>query len=150
MKTKMGKEFIVIAVVLLVSLGWAGSTLAQSGTPDAKIEISQWKVGFIIGVSGGKGTLTYKGKSYPLSIKGLRVGATVGIATADLVGDVYNLKNVKDIEGTYSAGQASIAVAAGVKSWKLQNQNKVTMNLTGKQAGLEVAFDLGGMKIELK
>ena len=150
MKTKNGKELIVIAVVLLVSLGWAGSTLAQSGTPDAKIEISQWKVGFIVGVSGGKGTLTYKGKSYPLSIKGLRVGATAGIATADLVGDVYNLKNVKDIEGTYSAGQASVAVAAGVKSWKLQNQNKVTMNLTGKQAGLEVAFDLGGMKIELK
>ena len=150
MKTKMVKEFFVIAIVLLVSLGWAGSTLAQSGTPDAKIEISQWKVGFIVGVSGGKGTLTYKGKSYPLSIKGLRVGATAGIATADLVGNVYNLKSVKDIEGTYSAGQASIAVAAGAKSWTLQNQNKVTMNLTGKQVGLEVAFDLGGMKIELK
>ena len=146
----MVKEFFVIAIVLLVSLGWAGSTLAQSGTPDAKIEISQWKVGFIVGVSGGKGTLTYKGKSYPLSIKGLRVGATAGIATADLVGNVYNLKSVKDIEGTYSAGQASIAVAAGAKSWTLQNQNKVTMNLTGKQVGLEVAFDLGGMKIELK
>ena len=146
----MVKEFFVIAIVLLVSLGWAGSTLAQSGTPDAKIEISQWKVGFIVGVSGGKGTLTYKGKSYPLSIKGLRVGATAGIATADLVGNVYNLKSVKDIEGTYSAGQASIAVAAGAKSWTLQNQNKVTMNLTGKQVGLEVAFDVGGMKIELK
>ena len=150
MKTKMVKELFVIAVVLLISLGWAGSTLAQSGTPDAKIEINQWKVGFIVGIGGGGGTLTYKGKSYPLSIKGLRVGATAGIATADLVGNVYNLKSVKDIEGTYSAGQASIAVAAGAKSWTLQNQNKVTMNLTGKQVGLEVAFDLGGMKIELK
>ncbi len=101
-------------------------------------------------MSGGKGTLTYKGKSYPLSIKGLRVGATAGIATADLVGDVYNLKNAKDIEGTYSAVQASIAVAAGAKSWTLENQKKVTLNLTGKQVGLEVAFDVGGMKIELK
>ena len=150
MKTKMGKELIVIAVVLLISFGWAGSTLAQSGTPDAKIEISQWKVGFIVGVSGGKGTLTYKGKSYPLSIDGLRVGATAGIATADLVGNVYNLKNLKDIEGIYSAGQASIAVAAGAKSWKLENKNKVVLHLTGKQAGLEVAFDVGGMKLELK
>ena len=150
MKTKMVKELFVIAVVLLVSLGWAGSTLAQSGTPDAKIEISQWKVGFIVGVSGGKGTLTYKSKSYPLSIKGLRVGATAGIATADLVGDVHNLKNVKDIEGTYSAAQVSIAVGGGAKSWTLENQKKVTLNLTGKQVGLEVAFDVGGMKIELK
>jgi hypothetical protein len=150
MKRKIGKKLFVITVVLLISIGWVGPTLAQSGTPDAKIEISQWKVGFIVGVSGGKGTLTYKGKSYPLSIEGLRVGATAGIATADMVGDVYNLKNVKDIEGTYAAGQASIAVAAGAKSWTLENQNKVTMNLTGKQAGLEVAFDLGGMKIKLK
>ncbi len=149
MITKMGK-FFVIAVVLLVSLGWAGSTLAKSGTPDAKIEISQWKVGFIVGVSGGKGTLTYKGKSYPLSIKGLRVGATVGVAGADLVGDVYNLKNVKDIEGTYSAAQAAIAVGGGAKAWTLENQNKVTLNLTGKQVGLEVALDIGGMKLKLK
>lgn len=52
MKTKTVKELFVIAVVLLVSLGWAGSALAQSGTPDAKIEINQWKVGFIVGIGG--------------------------------------------------------------------------------------------------
>ena len=143
-------RFFVIAVVLLVSLGWAGSTLAQSGTPDAKIEISQWKVGFIVGVSGGKGTLTYKGKSYPLSIDGLRVGATAGIATADLVGDVHNLKNLKDIEGTYSAAQAAIAVGGGAKAWTLENQNKVILKLKGKQVGIEVALDVGGMELKLK
>ena len=150
MKTKMVKELLVIAVVLLVSLGWAGSTLAQSGTPDAKIEIKQWKVGFIVGVSGGGGTITYKGKSYPLSIKGLRVGATIGAATADLVGDVHNLKNLKDIEGTYSAAQAAIAVGGGVKTWTLENQNKVTLKLKGKQVGIEVALDVGGMELKLK
>ena len=150
MKTKMFRELFVIAVVLLVSLGWAGSAMAQSGTPDAKIEIKQWKVGFIVGVSGGGGTLTYKGKSYPLSIKGLRVGATIGAATADLVGDVHNLKNLKDIEGTYSAAQAAIAVGGGVKTWTLENQNKVTLKLKGKQVGIEVALDVGGMELKLK
>jgi hypothetical protein len=150
MKTKMIKALFVIVIVLLVNLGWAGSTLAQSGTPDAKIEINQWKVGFIVGVGGGGGTLTYKGKSYPLVIKGLRVGATIGAATADLVGDVYNLKTLKDIEGTYSAAQAAVAVGAGVKAWTLENQNKVTLNLKGKQVGIELALDVGGMKLELK
>ena len=150
MKTKMVKELFVIAVVLLISLGWAGSTLAQSGTPDAKIEINQWKVGFIVGIGGGGGTLTYKGKSYPLSISGLRVGATIGAATADLVGDVHNLKTLKDIEGTYSAAQAAIAVGAGGKVWTLENQNGVTLNLKGKQVGIELALDIGGMKLELK
>ena len=150
MKTKNGKECIVIAVILLVSLVWVCSAFAQSGTPDAKIEISKWKVGFIVGVSGGSGTLTYKGKSYPLSIKGLRVGATAGVSAVDLAGNVYNLKDVKDIEGTYSAAQAAIAVVEGVKVWRLENDKKVTMNLKGKQTGLEVAFDIGGMQIKLK
>ncbi len=150
MKTKMVKELIIVAVVLLISIGMAGSALAQSGTPDAKIEIKQWKVGFIVGIEGGKGTLTYKGKSYPLSIKGLRVGATIGAATADLVGDVHNLKNLKDIEGTYSAAQAAIAVGGGAKTWTLENQNKVTLKLKGKQVGIEVALDVGGMELKLK
>ena len=150
MKATMVKTLCVIASVLLLSVGWAGSALAKSGTPDAKIEISQWKVGFIVGVGGGSGTLTFKGKTYPLTIKGLRVGATVGAATADLVGDVYNLKEVKDIEGTYSAAQAAIAVGGGAKTWTLENQNKVKLNLTGKQTGIELALDVGGMKIELK
>lgn len=149
MKTKMIKEIFIIAVVLLVSLGWAGAALAQSGTPDAKIEIKQWKAGFIIGVGGGDGTLTYKGKSNPLSISGLRVGATVGVATADLVGDVYNLKTLKDIEGTYSAAQAAIAVGGGAKVWTLENQNGVTLKLSGKQAGIELALDIGGMKLRI-
>ena len=150
MKTKMIKELIIVAVVLLISLGWTGSALAQSGTPDAKIEIKQWKVGFIVGVGGGGGTLTYKGKSYPLSISGLRVGATVGVATADLVGDVHNLKTLKDIEGTYSAAQAAIAVGGGVKVWTLENQNGVTLKVKGKQIGVELALDIGGMKLKLK
>lgn len=146
----MGNELSVIAVVLLISLGWAGSTLAQSGTPDAKIEISQWKVGFIIGAGGGGGTLTYQGKSYPLSLHGLRVGATIGASTADLVGDVHNLKNLKDIEGVYSAAQAAIAVGAGGKVWTLKNKNGVTLKLKGKQAGIELALDIGGMELKLK
>ena len=150
MKTKNGKECVVIAIVLLISLGWVGSTVAQSGTPDAKIEIKQWKVGFIVGVEGGTGTLTFKDKSYPLSIRGLRVGATVGVAGADLKGDVYNLKNLKDIEGTYSAAQAAVTVVEGGKLWTLENDNKVTIKLKGKQTGLEIAFDVGGMQIKLK
>lgn len=150
MKRTLSNRLYVVAVVLLVIVGWAGPALAQSGTPDAKIEISQWKVGFIVGVGGGSGTLTYKGKTYPLKIEGLRVGATVGVATADVVGDVYNLKDAKDIEGTYSAAQAAIAVGGGVKAWTLENQNKVKLTLKGKQTGIELALDIGGMKIKLK
>jgi hypothetical protein len=66
------------------------------------------------------------------------------------VGDVHNLKNLKDIEGTYSAAQAAIAVGGGAKTWTLENQNKVTLKLKGKQVGIEVALDVGGMELKLK
>ena len=150
MKMKNVKRLNIIAIVLLVCLVWACSAFAQSGTPDAKIEIRKWKAGFIVGVGGGSGTLTYKGKSYPLTIRGLRVGATVGVSSVDLVGAVHNLNNVKDIEGTYSAAQAALAVVEGAKVWRLENDKKVTMTLKGKQTGLEIAFDVGGMQIRLK
>ena len=150
MKTITFKKLYVIAVILLISLGWAGSAIAQSGTPDAKIEIKQWKVGFNVGVEGGKGTLTYKGKSYPLAIDGLRVGATVGVAAADLLGDVHNLKKLKDIEGTYTAAQASVAIGGGGKFWTLKNKHGVILKMSGKQVGIEVALDIGGMNLKLK
>ena len=138
----------IIALVVLLNLVWTGAVFAES--PDASIEIKQWKAGFIVGVGGGSGTLKFKGKSYPLSIKGLRVGATVGVASADLVGDVFSLKSAKDIEGIYTAAQAAIAVAGGGKIWHLKNQNGVLLKLQGTQIGIELAVDIGGMEVNLK
>ena len=148
MKKNTVKGFLGVAVMLLASLGFVGSAVAQ--TADATIEIKQWKVGFIVGVGGGGGTVKYMGKSYPISIKGLRVGATVGIASADMVGDVFNLKTIKDIEGTYTAAQAAIAIAGGKKVWTLKNQNGVELKLSGTQIGVELALDVGGMELKLK
>jgi hypothetical protein len=74
----------------------------------------------------------------------------VGIARADLVGDVFNITSPQDIEGTYTAGQAAIAIAGGVKVWELTNSKGVRMRLRGKQIGLELAIDFGGMSIKLK
>ena len=71
-------------------------------------------------------------------------------ATADLVGDVHNLKKLKDIEGTYTAAQASVAIAAGGKFWTLKNKHGVVLKMSGKQVGIEVALDIGGMNLKLK
>ena len=60
------------------------------------------KVGFIVGVGGGSGTLTFKGKHYRLSIGGVSAG-TIGVAGMDLVGTASNLRTAADIVGTYSA-----------------------------------------------
>ena len=140
----------VLPVFALIAILGVAPVVDAQGKPSATIEISQWKAGFIIGVGGGGGKMNFKGKSYPLSIGGLRVGATVGVATADLIGNVFNLNKPEDIEGIYTAGQAAIAVAGGVKVWELTNSKGVRMQLRGKQIGLEIAVDFGGMSVKLK
>ena len=149
----MSKKLITMlvpafALVTLTFPVYADSHMKDE--PTATIEIKNWNVGFIVGYGGGKGKLHHDGKSYPLKIKGLRVGAAVGIAKANLSGDVYNLTKPEDIEGDYSAGAASAAVIAGGKVWSLENKNGVIIKVKGKEKGLELALDISGMTIELK
>ncbi len=87
---------------------------AQARTGSVRIEI--YKAGFIVGVSGGKGTLILAGKQYPLQIGGVSLGATIGASKAELIGNAYNLENPGDIAGTYTAIEASVAVAGGARS----------------------------------
>jgi|GEM_PF-290720 len=119
--------------------------------PSATVEIKQWQVGFILGGAGGSGELHFKGKSYPLEISGVNLGATVGITKADLVGEAYNLKKPEDIDGAYGQAGASVAFVGGEKVWTLKNRTTgVTLRLHGKQKGLELALNVGGMNISLK
>ena len=78
------------------------------------------------------------------------MGATIGASKAELIGEVYNIKNPSDIEGTYTAGQAGVAVAGGSKVAELKNSKGVVLKVKGKQIGLEFALDLSGMQVSLK
>ena len=109
MNVRHPRRAFAIATAALVMLGASASALAQP-KPDATIEFDIFKAGFIVGGSGGSGTLTYQGKTYPLTIGGVSLGATIGVTKAELVGEVYNLKSVGDIAGTYTAAQAGFAV----------------------------------------
>jgi lipid-binding SYLF domain-containing protein len=123
---------------------------ATAASADATITFEIYKAGFIVGGSGGSGTLTYKGKTYPLNIGGVSLGATIGISKAELIGEVFNLKNVEDIAGTYTAAQAGFAVAGGEKVAELKNSKGVTMKVRGKQIGLALEADLSGLQVALK
>lgn len=150
---RISKKLVTLWVPAIALVFVTFPAFADSHTKDqpvAKIEIKQWKVGFIAGGGWGGGDLKYQGKSYPLKINGLRVGAVAGIAKTDLVGDVYNLTNPEDIEGTYTAAEAAIAVAGGGKAWALKNSKGVVLKLSGKQLGIEVALDVAGMSVKLE
>jgi len=121
---------------------------AQTGTTGT-VRIQIVKAGFIVGVGGGKGTLTFNGKSYPLSIGGVSVG-TIGVATVNLEGTARNLRTAADIAGTYGAASASVAIVGGAKVATLKNEKGVVLEVHGVQLGLEASLSLSGMTIALQ
>ena len=113
------------------------------------VELNLLKLGFIIGVGGGDGTLTYNGVRYPLSVGGVSIG-TIGVAGVRLVGTASHLYNVADIAGTYAAASASLAFVGGARVARLRNEHGVVLKVQGVQAGFEASLSLGGMTINLR
>jgi lipid-binding SYLF domain-containing protein len=145
-----GKSIIGTAAAFIFAVATLTFANTASAAPSGTIDITLYKAGFIVGGSGGSGTLKFKGKQYPLSIGGISLGATIGVSKAELIGEVHNMKQPSDIEGTFTATQASVAVAGGTKVAELKNSKGVVLKVKGKQIGLEVALDLSGMEISLK
>lgn len=145
----MPKLTHILMIVLASAVATAGlqsSAMAKATT----IRFQVYKAGFIVGLSGGNGVLTYQGHKYPLTIGGVSLGATLGISKAELIGTVSNLHTPSDIEGTYSAAEAGLAIAGGGKVARLTNSKGVVLQVKGKQVGFMFSVDLSGMQISLK
>ncbi len=63
-----------IALIALVALSFASTARADEG----RVHIRFLKGGWVIGGTIGEGTLTFRGRRYPLSIGGLSYGLTFG------------------------------------------------------------------------
>jgi hypothetical protein len=117
--------------------------------PDATIKLSEGSVAAGVGLSWGKGTLTYKGKSHAISVSGLDVGS-VGVSQVSATGNVYHLKKLEDFNGTYAAAAAAATVGGGAGAAALQNQNGVEIHLTSTSRGVKLTAGASGVKMELK
>src|ERR1700734_2885232 len=87
---------------------------AEAATGSVSLHIA--RAGFIFGVTGGSGTLTFRGQQFPLRVGGINAGALVGVSATDLVGTASNLHAPGDIAGLYSAIGAGLALAGGGSS----------------------------------
>jgi hypothetical protein len=144
----MPKKIMVIATALVMLAGVFGTTAVYAGT--GRISMELVKAALIIGGTGGKGTLTFNGKSYRLSIGGISAGYQITLAKANLRGNVKNINSPRDIEGVYSAAGAGLAVAAGGKAAVMVNDKGVTLELAGTQMGVDFSINLEGLSISLR
>jgi len=139
-----------IYAALVASLVTVAGFSTPSRADTGQVAVVFTKGGFIIGVGGGEGVLVYHGKRYPFTVSGMSVGFTIGASTTKLVGRALNLRGPQSIEGSYAAGGAGGAIAAGAGAVQLQNGNGVILQLSGPKVGAEVSAAVGGVTIRLK
>jgi hypothetical protein len=107
------------------------------------------KSALILGVGQGTGTLTFKGRRYPLEISGISFGATVGTSKTYLTGRAYNIITPLDIEGVYGGIGGGSALVAGAGGVLLKNDRGVELLLRGVKLGAEITAAVSGVTIKL-
>ena len=138
----------LIGVGVLASF-LGGLAVAQEKKPDATLKLTERDVAIGVGFSWGKGTLNYKGKTYPVKVEGLSVGE-VGVNQATAVGNVYNLKKLEDFNGTYTAVGAGATVAGGGSVATMRNQNGVRVTLRSTSRGIKFTLGASGVTMNIK
>ena len=139
----------ILALMTMGTLALMVSVARAEEVPDATISLSADSVAAGIGISWGSGTLTYKGKTYPISVEGLSVG-DAGITRISASGEVYGLTKLEDFNGTYAGVAAGAAVGGGGSVSKMQNQNGVRVDLVATTQGLKFALGANGVNMKIK
>jgi hypothetical protein len=145
------KKITVLLLVIAAMTGFTQGAKHHSG-PDATLRLSTGGFALGIGVSWGSGTLTYKGKNYPVKVKGLSVGR-VGATSSSAYGEVFNLKHLQDFNGHYNVGGAGtrgVTLGAGKTGTILSNQAGVIVRVQSTQSGVAVNATGGGVDLQLQ
>ena len=136
------KKIAILSLVIAVTTGFTQAASHES-KPDATLRLSTGGFALGIGVNWGSGTLTYRGKNYPVKVKGLSVGR-VGATSSSAYGEVFNLKHLQDFNGHYDVG------GAGKTGTIMSNQAGVIVRVSSTQQGVAVNATGGGVDMQLK
>ncbi len=121
----------------------------ENATPSGTVTGSVKTIGFIVSARWGKGVLTLDNgdqrRFHMVGAKALETGA----AKNDFVGEVYNLENVGDFEGTYWGASKNINLGPLGKGEAVANNARcvvIKLRMTG--TGLKVSGPApGGVEV---
>ena len=146
------KKIAVSLTILGVMTGFTQAATHHESKSDATLRLSGGSFALGIGVNCGSGTLTYKGKDYPVKVKGLSVGK-VGITSSSASGEVFNLKHLQDFNGHYNfgaAGTRGVTLGSGRAGTIMSNQAGVIVRISTTQQGVNVNATGGGVDMQLQ
>ena len=145
------KKIAILLLVVAVMTGFTQAASHHSG-PDATLRLSGCSFALGIGFRWGSGTLTYKGKDYPVKVNGLSIGK-VGMTGVSAYGEVFNLKHLQDFNGHYNVGAQGtrgVTIAKGKAGTLMSNQAGVIVRLAATQTGLDVNATGGGVDMQIQ
>ena len=145
------KKIAILLLVVAVMTGFTQAASQHSG-PDATLRLSGGSFALGIGFRWGSGTLSYKGKDYPVKVNGLSVGK-VGMTGTSAYGEVFNLRHLQDFNGHYSfgaAGTRGVTLAKGKAGTLMSNPAGVIVRLSTTQKGVNVNATGGGVDMQIQ
>jgi hypothetical protein len=138
----------LFAFAAVAGVGFATAPAAHADT--CNIRFSVFKAGWFIGGSGGTGTLTCRGRSYPITIGGISAGLVFGGSKTWFEGTASNIRRPSDVAGVFGSVGAGGAFGPGAQVIVLRNERGATLRLSGRQVGAQINADLSGMAISLR
>jgi hypothetical protein len=151
------KRIIGLALCALSALAISSTAQARPAAPAANTAPSPLSatatfkatnIAIGVGYSWGHGVLSYKGRTYPFTVKGLSA-LGIGAASIDGTAEVYKLKSLADFEGVYGAAGVGATVGPiGAGTGGLTNRKGVELRLNTQSEGLELTLAISGVTIE--
>ena len=140
---------VSIAAVLML----AAPAMSQSrslGPSTGTVRIEQVQAGFIASGEAGGGTLSFRGRAYPITVAGLGLGS-IGASRTVSTGTVYGLKSASDFPGAYVQLKEGWAVGNQGRGYVwLKNDKGVTLRLNARRQGLQLSLGADGVVIAFK
>jgi len=146
------KKIVILLLALGVMTGFTQAATHHESKSDATLRFSGGSFALGIGFRWGSGTLTYKGKNYPVKVNGFSVGK-VGMTGSSAYGEVFNLKHLQDFNGHYNVGAAGtrgVSLGGGKAGTLMSNQAGVIVRLAATQQGLDVNVTGGGVDMQIQ
>ena len=138
----------VITAAVLALTAWtatAGPSQAETGS----VRIVFGTAGIVAGSGSGRGTLTFRGKTYPFQISGASLGATLALTVSEFEGQARNLHAAGDLAGNYIAVGAGGALVGGVGVARLRNANGVILTVRGPKLGAGLSINMARVTITM-
>jgi hypothetical protein len=141
--------FLSLTGFVLLAVCATHDVYGQSPRPSGRISIESTSIALAVGVHWGYGLLTFKGKGQLFAVDGLTL-VDVGIAKATAVGEVYDLTEISQFEGTYLASEAGFTPPRGMGGISMRNKNGVVLHLRGDSEEALLQLGRSGMTVKFR